>query len=606
VDADTNGVASSDAEGTLPRLSDDGRFVAFCSPDGRLVASDFNGAFDVFTRDTADNTTELISQRHPMLIPLTGGGVSAMGQSALSVDGRWLAFTSLGDDLVLNDTNRAHDVFVHDFVAGTNILVSATGLGVPALGGSSTSPTISADGRLVAFVSAATNLTAYHFNPFLRRNQIYVSNLPARTNFLVSVATDGVTPGTGDSEPPVISQDGRYVVFVSRSINLAAVQNGSGAHTFRRDLATGQTVALATESGSTLPPSMSGDGRYIAYSADSQVRVWDGQTAANIYTNTGPVVSFALSPRGAKLACQVGVNIFVTAVKSGSNLFAYVSKTPIESAAQWSADERYFAFVSSANLVGGDNNGTNDVYLLDTEGSTLSLVSLKRDHIGSASGPSDSPVVSWDGRFVVFRSFATNVTSGAASTPPNLFVYDRFTGSNSVLTINGGGSPWTSWMARPMISPDASKVAFLAWASLTDGDINRVSDVFATVVLPVDADGDGMDDSWERHYFGTTARDGNADFDHDGVSDLTEFRTGTNPTQAASVLRLDIAPVVSGGAVILGWPTVPGKTYHVQSKENLNDLDWSDISAVLATSIRGSFTVPADQGSRYYRIVQLN
>lgn len=618
VDADTNGIGSTDSVGNIPSLSADGRLVVFSSPDGKLLGADSNRALDVFLRDATGGTNELISQRDPTIIPQTGDGISLLWQFSLSDDGRWIAFGSYADDLVPNDTNGASDIFVHDLTTGTNILVSVGTNGSPALGGFSANPVLSRNGRFVSFVSTATNLaggvSAFNHAYF---NNIFLRDLQAGTTVAASVSSNGVS-GSNDSSAPALSQDGRWIAFLSKANNFIPGITGAGPMTYLRDMSSGSIVSLTGNSASTLPPSMSSDGRYVAYfGATSQLWVRDTQLGANIYTNSAVVTSAALSSTGTRLLYTTSTGIVAVDLINKSNLFSIPAKVPIQNSAPWSADERFFTFVTATNTAPGDNNGTNDIYLCDLLTDTLTLVSLNSALTGSANARSDWPAVSGDGRFVIYRSFATNIVSGNTNPPPNIFLYDRFTGSNTLLTAASPGSSWTSWNSKPAINGDGKTVTFQSWSSgLVPNDLNRVQDVFATALSPwgtMDSDGDGIPDLWMTHYFGhPTGQAGDHsqaqdDADGDGMTNLQEFLAGTDPTDPASVLHIQIAPVVSSTNVTLSWLAVPGKSYQVQYKNNLSDPLWLNMPGnISVVGTQGYFTVPADQPNRFYRLVDMN
>jgi Tol biopolymer transport system component len=610
IDVDTNGVGSSNPVTTIPGISADGRFVAFESFDGGLVNGDNNQAFDVFVRDTTGGTTELTSQRAPGLVPQTVDGLSSLSQFCLSDDGGKIVFTSSADDLVPNDFNGTLDVFVFDVAAGTNMLVSAGVDGNP-VAGSSFSPALARSGQLVVFVSNATNLVAGQTNLFAN---IFLRDLQAGTNALVSVAPDGITPGNGDAATPVISQDGRHVVFVSRASNLATGASASFANTYLRDLTSGATTLLTNNASINLMPSISADGRYVAYfGSGSQVMVRDTLLGTNIF-GTNAAVSAVVSPSGAHLLYNNATTMNVINLLNRSNLFSIPAKVPVRNPAPWSADGRSFAFVTATNAVPTDTNGTNDVYLCDLLTGSLTLVSINSAHTTSANNVSDWPAVSGDGHFVIYRSFATDIVAGNANPPPNIFLYDRFTGFNSLLTAASPGSTWFSWSAKPMINGDGRIIAFQSWnPGLVVGDLNRVEDVFAGTLSPwgtVDSDGDGIPDLWMMHYFGhptgqaadlSLAQD---DADGDGMSNLEEFLAGTDPTNPASSLLVQIqVQVAAPNNVILNWPAVPGKNYQVQFKNNLNDSVWTEIPGAFVFGTEGSFTVPIDQSRRFYRVM---
>jgi len=607
VDADTNNVASTDVEGTLPVVSADGRSVAFASGDGRLLSQDNNEALDIFVRDTVGNSTELVSQRAPAAAAQVAGGISALWQYSLSADGRWVAYSSHADDLVTDDTNRAPDIFVHDRVTGTNILVSVGTNGVSARGGFSANPVISGDGRFVAFLSTATNLIAGRTNRFLN---LFRRDLQSGTTEMISVGTNGAS-GDNDASFPVISQDGRYVAFLSRARNLATGVSGVGPNTFWRDMETGTTVCLLGNSDTSIPPSMSADGRLVVYfNATSQVRVRDMQLGVGVYTNLGAVTYASISPDGARLLHRIGNNVTVLDLGPNTNVFSFNLST--RTLGPWSANGRFFAFVTAASALPADNNVVNDVYLCDVEnGGARTLVSWNSNLNASANGPSETPALSGDGRLVVYRSFASNIVSGISNTP-NLFLFDRAWGTNALLSSAVGPPGWTAWAARPTISVSGGAVVFQSWHSgLVAGDLNRMSDIFVAVVAPTtDSDGDGISDSWTLEYFGhPTGQVGDLsraqdDADGDGMTNLQEYIAGTIPTNATSIFETSISLVVASNSVVLSWPAAGGRTYQVQYKDDLNDVVWQD--AVGGVSVVGNtayFNAPSSAPpKRFYRI----
>jgi hypothetical protein len=229
----------------------------------------------------------------------------------------------------------------------------------------------------------------------------------------------------------------------------------------------------------------------------------------------------------------------------------------------------------------------------------------------SANGPSDAPTISGDGRLVAYRSFASNIVAGISSTP-NILLFDRIAGTNSLLTIASGLAGWTSWSSRPMISAEGGTVVFQSWNSgLVANDLNRVSDVFVAVVTAAtDSDGDGIPDAWMVEYFGhptgqaTDQSRAEDDADGDGMTNLQEYIAGTIPTNAASVFRAAISLVVASNNVVLNWPAVPGHAYQVQFKDNLNDANWQTASnGVSVIGDTGYFAVPTNAPpKRFYRI----
>ena len=146
--------------GAIPSLSADGSCAAFAALDGGLIVGDNNNASDVFLWDSTVGTNALISVHNPLAVFKSGNLMSSFGQISIRADGQSAAFTSYASDLVANDFNGDADVFVRDLTANSNLLVSVGLDGNSGLGRPCYSPTISADGRYVIFASGATNLVA--------------------------------------------------------------------------------------------------------------------------------------------------------------------------------------------------------------------------------------------------------------------------------------------------------------------------------------------------------------------------------------------------------------------------------------------------------------
>ncbi|MEV1000432.1 S8 family serine peptidase [Nonomuraea sp. NPDC050202] len=235
-----------------PRFSADGRFAVFDSDAANLVPGDTNGRTDVFLRDRQAGTTQRLS--------VAQGGTQVDGNSrepTISADGRYVAFQSSADALTPGDANGVIDAYVLDRQAGT-----LTRLAVPYPDEETTGPVISAGGNAVAFSNGAG------------LGELYVQVLGTGTSELVS-ATTGGKPAGAMSFAPALTADGSEVAFYSDSGELVAGDTGGLNDVFVRDVAAGTTTRISAGlrgeegDGRAVLPSISEDGRYVAFESGS-------------------------------------------------------------------------------------------------------------------------------------------------------------------------------------------------------------------------------------------------------------------------------------------------------------------------------------------------
>jgi Tol biopolymer transport system component len=617
VDVDANGSGLVDVAQAVPAVSANGQFVAFSAPDGDLVSGDNNRAYDVFVRDTINGTNQLISV-HDSLVGETGNGFSYFSGTSLNPTGQYVVFASSANNLVPNDFNGCQDVFVHNLQTGSNTLVSVGLDGNSAQGGDSGTPVMSANGRYVAFISAATNLVATNLTN--SAYNLYLRDLLAGTTVLANVDSNGLLLTSGDCSAPAISQDGRYVTFLCK-LSVTSPTN----IIYWRDTVGGRTMAVAAASTS-VPPAIRADGRYVGYGTPTGFFVWDSQSGANIYSNTAtvaPTFSESLSPTGTKALLywrnsNRGGALAVVDYLANSNIISptggYASNAM--PAAEWSTDGRFVTLVEGTPSFGPIVIAfLANVYLYDTQLKTVQLVSSNYLGSASATGGSDWAAISGDGRFVTFRSFATDIVPGLTNVP-NIFLFDRYTGSNTLLTAESFPGDWISLASQPAINGDGSAVAYQSWrGGLVPGELalSFTQDIFGDGLSPwgtTDTVGDGIPDEWRAYYFGGTGTTTNSqscatcDPDGDGMSNLQEFLAGTDPTNPSSVLSLQVTSVTSGGSITLSWPAVPGKIYSVQYTESLGAPDWLNAPGdVTLVGLQGSYPVSPAQPAGFYRVV---
>ncbi len=430
----TQGNAISDQ----PSVSADGRFVAFHSFANTLVAGDTNGSVDVFVRDTCLGVAVGCAPSTLRVSVDSAGnqGNSASGVPSISADGRFVAFQSFANNLIAGDTNGGQDIFVRDTCLGvvTGCTPSTTRISVDSAGnqgnGASGVPSISADGRLVAFQSFASNLAAGDSNTledvFVRDTCFGAGTSCAPSTILVSVGSAG-NQANGGSGGPSISADGRLVAFTSLASDLVVGDNNNRRDVFVRDTCLGASAGCAPST--------------VLVSVDSTGNQGNDDSAE-------PAIS---------------------------------------------DDGRFVAFLSFASkLVTGDTNGTLDIFLRDTCFGAVtacipSTTRLSVDRAGNqGNNGSDSPSISADGRFVSFDSVATNLVAGDTNANTDIFVHDSCFGAAAGCTpstirvsVDGAGAQADDGSEFSSLSADGRLIVFRSFASnLVPADTNSSADIF--------------------------------------------------------------------------------------------------------------------------------
>ena len=371
--------------------------------------------------------------------------------ASISADGRFVAFISAATNLVENDTNGFDDIFVHDRMTGETTRVSVDSFGAQA-NNASAYPSISADGRLVAFQCWATNLVPDDTNASV---DVFVHDRDTGETYRVSVNTSG-EQGDDDSDEPSIAADGGFVAFKSAAGNLHI--SGVGG-VFVHDLTTGETtkVSLTNLGGNTFgaQPSISADGRFVAFTSGSE----------NI--DPGDPVD--------------DLDIYVRDRVDGTTVWASPGPVePSDSDCQWpsiSADGRYVAYESQADsLVVGGNNVWG-IYVFELATGELTQASVSSEGV-ACNQRSLAASISADGRFVAFRSDATNLDPDDTDNSADIYVRDRIGGHTERVSLNAGNQGAGSDSYGPSISADARFIAFESLATLVPDDTNGDRDIY--------------------------------------------------------------------------------------------------------------------------------
>ena len=416
---------------------------------------------------TATAGTVLVSQS---LEPGEGGNGHALPTPSLSADGRYVAFTSPASNLtdpMPNPNDDESDVYVRDLLLGTTLRVSDPADGGDYANARSTSPSISASGRIIAFTSHASDLIPDDPPGF--SSDVYVRDLDAGTIERVSLALNGASAPDGESHGPDLSADGRMVAFHSRASDIAAgdVQDFQD-DVFVHDRQTRITLKLTPDADSfSNSAAISADGRHVAFTSRA--------------TNLVPVDTNEFDDVFVH-DLDTGTTQMVSVSFDGSNTDRSSDDPAL------SANGRHVAFTSSAsNLVAGDSSDFHDVYLRDMATGTTILVSRGWDG-APADDHSYNPCISDDGSVVAFHSDASNlVADDANGHGRDVFVHDLATGQTRLAsrTLDGGGGNGISENCG--LSGDGRHVAFESnVANLVASDPNgTTNDIFRT-----DAGGD--------------------------------------------------------------------------------------------------------------------
>ena len=338
------------------------------------------------------------------------------------------------------------------------ILVS-TGLNGAPTTDHSFHPSISSDGRYVVYSSTAANLAP---NDTYGSSDVFIYDRQTGKNSLVSMNSQGVK-GDGFSAAGMISANGRYVVFHSNSKNFGA-GNSPNQDVYVRDLRKGLTsrvtnaVGGGSSNGDSNSWSISGDGRFVAFSSTATNLVADGTNSNwNIF----------LYDR------QTGTIRLASVASDGSQSDGF-SMEPVVS-----DNGRWVAFWSGAdNLAPNDTNGIYDVFVHDFKTGLTQRASLASDGTQANNG-SDRFSMSADGRYIVFQSYASNLVRKDTNNSRDIFLHDMKTGKTTRINVSKTGSQANGDSSMPSISPDGEYVTFISNAdNLVPSDKKNIGEVF--------------------------------------------------------------------------------------------------------------------------------
>jgi Tol biopolymer transport system component len=477
-----------------------------------------------------------------------GSQGNGMSQApSISGDGRLVVFSSAASNLVPGDTNDAYDVFVRDRVAGTTERISLTSddhqANAQSYGGR-----ISDDGRYVVFGSYASNLVP---GPPGFYSQGFVRDLVTGTTELVSVATNGTlaNQGVGDFD---ISGDGRYVAFVSWATNLDGADTNAKGDVFLRDRQAGTTVRVSEATDGTqanqesFAPTVSDDGLVAWQSFANNLVAADTNNRDDIFLHdphTSATTRVSLAEGGSQSADSA-------------------------SAPDLSADGSHLAYML--------DSGNYSVVVRHLASGSIDQVSVNSEG-APGDGGSYYPSISADGRHVLFFSRASNFAAGDTD-DLDLFVRDRAAGTTQLVSVSAHGVEVinTCCHVEYDLSADGSHVAFEGWwadATYVEDDTNQHGDIFVVSPAGPDITGPAItpvvsptpgDDGWNTEdatlrwrlldpESNLTSRTGcdpatvDADTDADGTTYTCTATSGGGTTvQTVTIRRDGTAPTITG------------------------------------------------------------
>ncbi|MBX3734285.1 MAG: PD40 domain-containing protein [Verrucomicrobiae bacterium] len=574
--------------GVEPAFSADGRWLAFQSSERRDSLDD-NGTSDVFILELPDGTPERVSVGLESGSFATGDGNSWV-DGGLSDDGRWIAFSSRASNLVPNDANGRQDVFVHDRLLQTNLLVSVNREGWSAATGARWGR-LSGDGRSVLFLSDSPDIVQGVTN---RSPNVFLRDLPTGTTRLVSV--DPVSAAAMGLKPlnAWVAADGRRVMMefdaefpglpkllvwdrgisatrdvlqgLTNTFGFPRVHHPGSARFDRnatvvafssgfeqegiveiRDLASGSLTRVPVQTDSRVVD-LSPDGRWLL-TRFGPTEKYD--PAREVWESTP--ITYALFDRILGRAMPLEIpSVLATSIP------------------RFAGDSHHLLLVGR-ELHGGNTAAERQMFLYSLDRGTVVRAGSELGD-GAPAFDFSKAQLTPDMRWMIFTSMAAGSDGLDLNETSDVFVHDRYSGVTRLVSAAADGRAGDGPSVGGRLSADGRFFALATFAgNLLPGDDSRYSDVAwsaVELVAPVDSDQDGLPDVWEQDYFGSLAEDADGDPDGDGHGNLEEYLSRTIPSDSKS--RLVVAGTrVIAGLLEISWEGRAGVSYQVERTESL-------------------------------------
>lgn len=587
-------LVASDEQDIEGAFSSDHTLLAFQTSQS-LDAGDDNAESDVYLLTLSSGIPELISRRdlRPSSDLGTGNSVTAAG---ISDDGRWLPFLSGADDLVPHDHNGHRDVFVHDRQTGTNRLVSVSLDGTSARFGADWA-SISPDGRSILFLSRSPDLVQGDTNTV---TDAFVRDWAEERTELISAEHATTTSLGMPVQWAVLTSDRRRVLFEVQPLPMPNPPFGDTIFPPRlllRDRRTGHTTdlldGLTNFAGYPLPY-VAGSGRIAR---EGSVVVFTGAFAGLSEPaqwipylrdlRTGALETLPLPPESRLIGLSAdGRRVLAhTGSDESPSTYSIVDRTQ-PGAREFSAP--------GARNVHFNPSGTHVLYLAPFNSALQIFVLAPGDtapqpvYVGRggtlANADCLAPRMSPDGRFILFRSQASNLVEGDTNGVMEVFLHDRYSATTQLLSVNAEGLPGEAASFGGVLNATGTTFAFAtASARFTPGEAGRFTQILTgeVVVGPaIDSDQDGLPDQWERDHFAGLAFGPEDDPDEDQQTNGQEFAARTSPNDSRS--RVQVETGLDGADPYLRWTGHAGVAYQVESRDSLSDgSGWAPAGDVL-------------------------
>ncbi len=400
-------------------------------------------------------------------VSVATGGLQANDESFLadiSADGRYVVFVSGADNLVVNDTNETNDIFVHDRQRGITERVSVANDGGEA-DSFSTAPVISADGRFVVFTSGANNLVE---SDTFSGGDIFLRDRVNGRTTLISVNSAGLQ-SNGNSYGPAISPDGNYIAFVSTATNLdERITSSVHGQIYLHKRSSGETRLISVNRQDQAGNNLSGNflGKGIAVS--------NGGTSVAFVSRASNLVDDDTNEKSDLFLYRVAPNILqrISTGRGGAQSNGNVGVV------QMSDNGQQIVFDSDAdNLIAGDVNENYDVFVYNVATGSYTLASRTPS---DTTGEGADPDISGDGRYVTYASNTGLHVAGDCNAFLNcVYRYDTLHNETTLISINAEGGPAGNHTQEARIAGDGSAILFQSlWDGYVPNDTNEVPDLF--------------------------------------------------------------------------------------------------------------------------------